>query len=70
MYIDLTRPNFDSDNHIGDAGVAALAALLGDGIPATTSGEAEQAQEAVEGKQCPGLQELCLGYNDIGHIGA
>lgn len=26
--------------------------------------------EAVEGDQCPVLEELCLGYNDVGPVGA
>lgn len=59
-----------SDNHIGDAGLAALSALLGDGItPSTTTSDGGK-EEAVEGGQCPLLEELHLGYNDVGPVGA
>jgi hypothetical protein len=79
------QPTKPSDNHITDAGVIALAALLGEGIapPATAAataaaaaaattaaGGADGGGEVVEGGQCPLLQDLHLGYNDVGPAGA
>ena len=49
--------------------MTALASLLGDGVGAEEAAAAGM-DEPVEGGQCPGLEELCLGYNDVGPVGA
>lgn len=63
------------DNHIGDGGVAALSALLGEGVAEAVGagsgrGGEEEGVEGVEGGQCPLLEDLHLGYNDVGPAGA